>query len=100
MDYNNDPDIINSISGPNPPFKRFNKETIFYTEMDFSVATVNPYYCFIDSSLYAEFADNDLRKQAFFAPNVGLQKFKGNYTSNKYTYFSGLATDEMYMSQG
>ncbi|AZI66609.1 RagB/SusD family nutrient uptake outer membrane protein [Kaistella daneshvariae] len=52
----------------------------------------------IPAALYNTFADNDLRKVIFFKKNtVGEVLFKGNYTGNS-TRYSGLATDEIYLT--
>jgi hypothetical protein len=51
----------------------------------------------IDTSLYASYDDNDLRKSAYFFPNFENYSFKGSYAGSDGVYFTGLATDEIYL---
>ena len=61
-----------------------------------------PYYGSIrvDSSLYSSYDSNDLRRSIFFQPTLSGDGvfFKGNYTGGFYP-FSGLATDEVYLTR-
>jgi len=98
MDFNNDADINGSLSG-NAPFKKFNKETVFYTEMFNSVFLHSYSNGFTDTVLYSLYDSNDLRKQAYFVQNSGYTKFKGTYSANKNILFTGIATDEMYLTE-
>lgn len=99
MDLNGDADIPSGISA-SYPFKKFNKETIFYSEIN---AVVSIYLTYkkgrIDTTLYSFFQPNDLRKSAFFYPNNdGYQQYKGGYTGSLAS-FSGIAVDEMYLTR-
>ncbi|XVJ66828.1 MAG: RagB/SusD family nutrient uptake outer membrane protein [Lacibacter sp.] len=96
INYNSDSDISGGITA-NVPFKRFNKETIFYTEMNGNAAIHRTSAGRIDTVLYASYQNNDLRKTAFFRLNAGYYQFKGNYTASSTLFFTGLATDEMYL---
>ena len=79
------------------PFPRFNKETIFYSEISQSFLFINyNWSAFVDTILYGLYTNSDLRKAAFFSESGGYYSFKGMYTSS-YTFFSGIATDEMYL---
>ncbi|WP_345949031.1 RagB/SusD family nutrient uptake outer membrane protein [Mucilaginibacter sp. PAMB04274] len=95
------PQLINfntlSATSANP-IARFNKETIFYAMSGGSTLLV-PSRCKIDSTLYASYATNDLRRTIYFkSNNNGSYAFKGNYDgSQSATIFSGLATDEIYL---
>ena len=98
MDYNNDADITVALT-KNVPFKKFNKETVFYTEM-------NNYYTLqrtnsksrIDTLLYSFYDNNDLRKTGFYSANAdGYQMFKATYTASIFVFFSGITTAEMYL---
>lgn len=94
MDFNGDDGILGVTRAL--PFQKFNKETIFYTEMSgggASILLINTYIA-VDSSLYADFESDDLRKQAYFQLNGGYYTFKGNYTQTT-AYFTGIATDEL-----
>ena len=96
IDYNSDADISDSI-GANVPFKKFNKETVFYTEMDQDDLLNNSWIGKIDTLLYATYDSNDLRKTAYFAPVDNYFKFKCIYTGDISYYFTGIATDEIYL---
>jgi tetratricopeptide (TPR) repeat protein len=95
------PQLINfntlSATSANP-IARFNKETVFYAMSGGSTLLV-PSRCKIDSTLYASYATNDLRRTIYFKNNNnGSYAFKGNYDgSQSATIFSGLATDEIYL---
>ncbi len=100
VDYNGDADINGSIAA-NVPFRQFNKETVFYSELN-----TYQYICFtsligsIDTTLYASYNANDLRLKAFYKTNGnGYHSYKGVYTGSIYDIFSGIATDEMYLTR-
>lgn len=97
MDFNSDTDI-NSLTAA-IPFKRFNKEVIFYTEMTngFSLHVSNR--ANVDTTLYESYQNNDLRKVAFFLATGKYQRFKGSYASHATALFSGLAVDELYLTK-
>jgi hypothetical protein len=96
IDYNGDADINGNI-GASIPFKRFNKETIFYSEMSANFFIVSSSWAKIDTVLYSMYDSNDLRKTAFFLPASGYYRFKSIYTASSFYYFSGIATDEIYL---
>jgi hypothetical protein len=96
MNFNGDADIT-ELSGA-APFRKFNKETIFYTEMNGSVFLHTYSNCFIDTVLYSLFDSNDLRKEAYFESNNGYDKFKGSYSGSRNILFTGIATDEIYLT--
>lgn len=97
MNFNGDGDILGLDI--NVPFRKFNKETIFYSEMISSFGIHSPSGARIDTILYASYDTNDLRKRAYFRANGNYQQFKGSYASATSTLFSGLATDEMYLNR-
>jgi len=78
------------------PFQTFNEETIVYTLAEGSDAMVPP-TSKTDTSLYASYAGNDLRKSVYYQDNGdGTFSFKGGYDGFGYgTVFTGIATDEM-----
>jgi tetratricopeptide (TPR) repeat protein len=98
INYNGDPDIVNSINGGNSPFRQFNKETIYYADINTSLLNALVQSGSVDSILYNSYESDDLRKMAFFSikPN-GFYKFKGNYTQTTYRLFGGITTAEMYL---
>ena len=89
MDFNADDEVSTDLSS-SVPFKRFNKETIFYSEMNTNFFINDPYYAKVDTLLYNSYGENDLRKIAFYKPNSGFQQFKGNYSGDEYIYLPAL----------
>lgn len=96
MNLNSDPDVENDLSAP-VPFKPFNKEMIFYFEMNRNIVLHMYYYGHTDSSLYKSFQLNDLRRTAFFTDDNGYGLFKGSYASSPNVLFTGIATDEIWL---
>lgn len=97
MDYNNDK-YIGTLTA-NVPFKQFNGETIFYTELGSAINLHSTTRARIDTILYEMYNTNDLRKTAFFKANGVYQQFKGSYAAHASTLFSGIATDEIYLTR-
>jgi len=88
MDYNVD---INPSGFFRLP--RFNKEVIFH--MDGATELINGVSrLLVDSSIIKSYDANDLRKSVFIYTVAPF--FLGNYTGSG-TFFTGLATDEMYL---
>ncbi len=79
-------------------FRRFNREIIFFSEMtSYLDALYNPgYMSYIDTFLLRQYAENDLRKQAYFNRQSEFFKFKGSYSGRSQS-FSGLSIDEIYL---
>lgn len=103
MNFNGDDELPSDIS-INYPFKPYNKEVIFYTEMRNNTLTRTDIISRIDTILVNSFQERDLRKKAYFSKtgwsgvNVdGYTTFKGAYTIYGYFNFTGIATDEMYL---
>jgi len=94
LDYNNTSEV--NITG-SVPFKPYNNEIIFYSEMNTNTYTYSPSKAFIDTVLYSYYSSDDLRKTAFFSPISGYQKYKGSYLANTSHFFTGIATDELYL---
>ncbi len=83
------------------PFSQFNAEDIYDTQAAYPSA-LDQGIAKVDSVLYKSYADNDIRKQVFFSSNGdGTYYFKGNYTGkpNDPTMFTGMATDEMFLTR-
>jgi len=99
MNYNVQGGDVIDITAP-VTFKRYNAETIFFSQINLQTLA-HPDLGKIDTVLYAMYDSNDLRKKAFFTPDPGsrYQKFKGNYTRAKDFFFTGIATDEMYLTR-
>lgn len=95
INYNSDADINGSMAAT-APFKQFNKETIFYTEMSRAFPILHLSNTGkIDTLLYGGYSANDLRKTGFFRANSGYQIFKGSYSGGANSTFTGIATDEI-----
>jgi hypothetical protein len=91
LDYNT---LNASMSYPVP---LFNDETLFHSIYS-TTLTLN-LYAKTDSSLYNDYADNDLRKTIFFKTNSdGSHTFKGSYDGS-IRLFNGFAVDEMYLTR-
>lgn len=96
MDFNADGDIPNEIAA-NYPINQFNKETIFYTELDGMYSIYYNSSSRIDTILYASYDSMDLRREGFFrVNNDGYYQYKGAYTASAIC-FSGIAVDEIYL---
>ena len=93
MDYNN---VV--PQAPRRTFQRFHEEVIFQAECLTGQIIFYPYYdIFIDSTLYASYDNNDLRKELFFYDmGQGRFSFRGSYTGLAGTSFNGLAVNEIY----
>lgn len=100
MDFN-DPAVYASTIAASAPFLQLNKEIFFYSEMNndnYLCSTLS--FSRIDTTLYKAYADNDLRKPAFYLINSdGYSSFKGTYGNLASFCFSGMATDEMYLTR-
>lgn len=79
------------------PVPAFNTEVIWYMTLanypSFSVENA-----IVDSILYNSYLVGDLRKSVFFTNQTGKLIFQGSYDQSP-AYFSGLATDEMYLTR-
>lgn len=90
MDYNKVSDGVNPSEVWT--FTKYNKETIFYTEINSShgeLYAISP----VNEELYATYLDNDIRKKAFFTKSGAYFIYRGSYGMN--VGFTGLATDEL-----
>jgi tetratricopeptide (TPR) repeat protein len=77
------------------PFPKYNQEVLFESEL-YSYGIFYSRLTIVDSTLYASYDSNDLRKKAFFVIRSGNLNFKGTY-SGVHTRFGGIATDEVYL---
>src|SRR5665213_1246670 len=84
LDYNSVP-LGNDI-----PFSNFgNPEIIYYTEMNTYNTDHYSFNAYVDSTLYASYDQNDLRKTGFFRFDNGYYRFKGAYTADYINLFTG-----------
>lgn len=76
-----------------------NQEIIFFSMMLSDGSQNYPTrnnYALVDSSLYASYDVDDLRRTVFFQARASGFRFKGSYSfSGRLYYFSGLAADEV-----
>ncbi len=94
IDYNGDPDLGTLTT--NYPFKRFNKETVFYSEVNTTGTSslTLASRARIDSVLMDTYETNDLRRTAYFTKSGNYYQFKGSYTQTSRN-FSGISTAEL-----
>ncbi|MBO9200970.1 MULTISPECIES: RagB/SusD family nutrient uptake outer membrane protein [Niastella] len=93
IDYN-----IKDPSAPRP-FERNNVETMYQSRFVETNVVKPSSTCIVDTNLYSLYAPNDLRRTLFFTVNsAGRVNFKGGYNSTSFG-FTGLATDEMYLTR-
>jgi hypothetical protein len=95
IDYN----LVDASS--DAPFAQFNDEVIFDSQANYPDALYQP-DARIDSVLFDSYQANDIRKQCFFTSiGDGSYFFKGNYTgkADDPTMFTGIATDELYLTR-
>jgi len=81
------------------PFAEFNDEVI-YDARSAQPQALTAAKARVDSTLYASYSANDLRKIIFFKSNATGTFFKPNYCGvNQNAIFTGIATDELYLIQ-
>lgn len=57
-------------------------------------------YMLVDIDLYHSYEVGDIRRDAYFLKNSdGNFNFKGSYDATSYSYFTGMATDEVYLTK-
>lgn len=102
MDYNSN--LVNpSNTIPFPDFS-INPEIIFFQRMTANHVAFTSSAGIVDTLLFLSFDNNDLRKSAYFRPvntampNAKFQRYKGSYTANTIS-FTGISTDEMYLTR-
>jgi hypothetical protein len=80
------------------PIAQFNIEVTTASKMA-NLSIIGPSRAKIAPELYLTYAANDLRKAVCFKDNGnGTYSFKGSYEGSS-IYFSGLATDELYLTR-
>ncbi len=92
LNYN----TLNAASSAPIPLPASNTELIFFNTLPNIGSLRN---AFVDTTLFASYNSNDLRRSVFFSSLPPTLKFKGNYnslTAISY-FFNGLATDELYL---
>jgi starch-binding outer membrane protein, SusD/RagB family len=87
------------ITTPTYPIASLNKEVILH-------ATMLNYFqargVIVDTNLYKSYKVNDLRRTVFFKTNTnGGMRFVGTYTGGNtgFIFFSGIATDEVFLTR-
>lgn len=84
---------------PFPVFQNNNQEVIFYAATaGYSFFTGNGPV--VDTNLFKSYSANDLRKTILYRNASNTNYFKGSYTGiTSLTLFSGLATNEIYLTR-
>lgn len=77
-------------------FEMLNSDVIFHALMS-STGLLRSSSTFVDSLLYLQYDDNDLRKTLFFRQGASGFTFRGAYSGNASAQFGGLAVDEVYL---
>jgi tetratricopeptide (TPR) repeat protein len=97
IDYN-DNSVVNSTASF--PFTKFNSEVIHHEyDNSLSFSSITQANSRIDSNLARSYSNNDWRKVAFFKINGdGSCQFKGSYSGSG-SWFTGVGTDEMYLTR-
>lgn len=81
------------------PFDAFNAEVSFYATLS-PTGLLRMTSMIVDSVLYGQYHENDLRRSLFFKDGMGGTKlFKGTYTGNGFLHFGGIAVDEIYITR-
>jgi len=81
------------------PFDMFNDDVLFFASLT-PTSLLRMSSSIVDSVLYGQYQNNDLRKSLFFRDGMGNTKlFKGTYTGNPLYHFGGIAVDEMYITR-
>lgn len=97
--YHNLQDYNALDPGSGLPFDKFNDDVLFYAKLSANGLT-RMATMIVDSVLYEQYHDNDLRKVLFFKDGPGGTKlFKGTYSGNSFQYFGGIGVDEMYITR-
>ena len=80
------------------PFDLFNKESMYYGYLSNYQVTDGP-ASFVDPGLYADYSDNDYRKELFFKPSTtgGMFLFRGSYTGG-FSLFTGITYSEVLLN--
>jgi tetratricopeptide (TPR) repeat protein len=79
------------------PMERYNSEVIFHSQMT-QYTPLSSSRLILDSTLYRSYANDDIRKAAWFKTTSGGYTFKGSYSGSQQT-FNGLAVDECYLTK-
>lgn len=77
-------------------FQVLNPEVLLHATMS-STALFRMSSTFVDSLLYKEYDENDLRKTLFFRQGASGFTFKGSYSGEVFMQFGGIAVDEVYL---
>ncbi|OSZ77212.1 hypothetical protein CAP36_12420 [Chitinophagaceae bacterium IBVUCB2] len=80
----------------NTPFTRFNAEVIYHcVQISYGIIVLGTGY--VDTLLFQSYHADDLRKVLFYRNRTVGYSFKGSYNQSGSSFFSGVATDELYL---
>lgn len=93
LDYN----MLDTTAGL--PFEAMNAEVLFHATLS-PTGLLRMSAMAVDSILYRQYQQNDLRRTLFFKDGVnGIKLFKGTYGGSSFSHFGGIAVDEMYLTR-
>lgn len=79
------------------PMERYNSEVIFHSRIT-RYSTLSSSRLIVDSLLFRSYAEEDIRKAAWFKPVSSGYTFRGSYCGSLQIY-NGLAIDECYLTK-
>lgn len=87
----------NQVDGSNTlSFQLLNTDVLFHALMS-STTLLRSSGTYVDSLLYRQYDNNDLRKTLFFRQGADGFTFRGSYSGDIYVFFGGIAVDEVYL---
>ncbi|PZR02909.1 MAG: RagB/SusD family nutrient uptake outer membrane protein, partial [Flavobacterium psychrophilum] len=85
-----------TVTATNFPIQALNAEVLFHsTGTNWTMHSISR--VIVDSNLFKLYNTNDLRRTVFIKTRTGALRFYGNYNGTKGTWFTGLATDEVFL---
>lgn len=86
---------FNSIT-PSVNFIGTNSE-VAYLSLLISASSLTTFL--VSEDFFNKYDDNDLRKKIYYKKSGDFYRFKGSYGNRQTDYFSGVATDEIYLNR-
>lgn len=101
LDYNT-ADVNKPLSFT--PLAAGNPEVLFLAtlsgQMNVYLRILTTPFILVDIDLYNSYEVGDIRREAYFLKNSdGNFSFKGSYDATLYSFFTGMATDEVYLTK-
>lgn len=97
LSYNNDLLDFNELNTSlQNPLPKSHKEIIYYAFSTSGYLT-SVSRAYLPIHIYESYDNNDLRKTIFYKKTNDEIQFNGSYEGGTYSYFSGIAVDELYL---